>query len=74
MLIVGRAVAGIGASGLINGAITMVSSAVPIERRPGMYLTSRSPRPYGIPDTSLKKTCRLMQESTNSTHWYDDGM
>lgn len=35
MLIVGRAVAGIGAAALINGAFTMVSSSVPLEKRPG---------------------------------------
>ena len=34
MLIIGRAVAGLGASGLVNGAITIISSAVPRERRP----------------------------------------
>lgn len=36
MLIVGRAVAGFGAAGIIIGAITIVSSCVPMERRPGM--------------------------------------
>ena len=41
MLIVGRAVAGIGASGLNNGAVTIVSSAVPIQRRPGKLLLTR---------------------------------
>ncbi|KAH8657848.1 major facilitator superfamily domain-containing protein [Xylariales sp. PMI_506] len=34
MLIVGRAVAGIGASGLMNGAIAIVTSSVQIEKRP----------------------------------------
>lgn len=34
MLIVGRAIAGFGASGIINGAITIISSCVPLERRP----------------------------------------
>lgn len=41
MLIVGRAVAGIGASGLNNGAVTIVSSAVSIQRRPGKLLLTR---------------------------------
>ncbi|KAF7904576.1 hypothetical protein EAF00_001910 [Botryotinia globosa] len=36
MLIVGRAVAGFGAAGIIIGAITIVSSCVPMERRPGL--------------------------------------
>ncbi|KUJ18477.1 MFS general substrate transporter [Mollisia scopiformis] len=36
MLIIGRAVAGLGAAGIINGAITIVSSCVPLEKRPGL--------------------------------------
>ncbi|KAH8807090.1 major facilitator superfamily domain-containing protein [Xylogone sp. PMI_703] len=36
MLIVGRAVAGMGGSGLVNGALTILSSAVPLVRRPLM--------------------------------------
>ena len=35
MLIVGRAVAGMGASGLANGALTIVAACVPLEKRPG---------------------------------------
>lgn len=35
MLIVGRVVAGFGAAGIIIGAITIISSCVPLERRPG---------------------------------------
>ncbi|KAF3764671.1 MFS general substrate transporter [Cryphonectria parasitica EP155] len=34
MLIVGRAVAGIGAAGLINGSITIISACAPMARRP----------------------------------------
>ncbi|KAF2269978.1 efflux pump [Lojkania enalia] len=34
MLIVGRAVAGFGAAGIINGAITIISSCAPLEKRP----------------------------------------
>ncbi|KAI1775073.1 MFS general substrate transporter [Hypoxylon cercidicola] len=34
MLIVGRAIAGAGASGLLSGSILIVSSCVPLERRP----------------------------------------
>ncbi|KAF7901360.1 hypothetical protein EAF00_003581 [Botryotinia globosa] len=37
MLIVGRAVAGIGSAGLMNGAITILTHAVPMEKRP-VYL------------------------------------
>ncbi|KAI0115567.1 efflux pump [Nemania sp. FL0031] len=36
MLIVGRAVAGVGAAGIINGAITIVSSCAPLEKRPAL--------------------------------------
>ncbi|KAJ8062112.1 hypothetical protein OCU04_008673 [Sclerotinia nivalis] len=36
MLIIGRAVAGFGAAGIINGAITIVSSCVPLEKRPAL--------------------------------------
>ncbi|ROW03612.1 hypothetical protein VPNG_07165 [Cytospora leucostoma] len=34
MLIVGRVVAGIGASALMNGTITIISASVPLEKRP----------------------------------------
>lgn len=37
MLIIGRAVAGMGSSGLINGALTIVAASVPLQKRP-MYL------------------------------------
>ncbi|KAI2464678.1 efflux pump [Annulohypoxylon bovei var. microspora] len=36
MLIIGRAVAGLGAAGIINGAITIVSSCAPLEKRPAL--------------------------------------
>lgn len=35
MLIVGRAIAGRGSSGLINGALTILAGAVPMHKRPG---------------------------------------
>ena len=35
MLIVGRAVAGIGGSGLMNGALTILNSCVPSQKQPG---------------------------------------
>ncbi|EFY97823.2 efflux pump [Metarhizium robertsii ARSEF 23] len=34
MLIVGRAIAGFGSAGIINGAITIISSCAPLEKRP----------------------------------------
>jgi MFS family permease len=36
MLILGRTVAGIGASGLVNGALTIISAVVPMHKRPTM--------------------------------------
>jgi MFS family permease len=36
MLILGRTVAGMGASGLLNGALTIVSAVVPMHKRPAM--------------------------------------
>ncbi|KAJ5591582.1 MFS multidrug transporter [Penicillium hispanicum] len=36
MFIVGRAIAGIGTSGIINGAFTIIAGCVPMERRPSM--------------------------------------
>ena len=36
MLIVGRAVAGMGGSGLTNGALTIISASVPLRRRPAL--------------------------------------
>ena len=37
MLIIGRAVAGMGTAGLTNGALTIIAACVPLEKRP-MYL------------------------------------
>lgn len=36
MLIIGRAVAGMGGSGLTNGAFTIVGASIPMEKRPAM--------------------------------------
>lgn len=36
MLIVGRAFAGMGASGLLNGAYTIIHASVPPEKKAGM--------------------------------------
>ncbi|MCJ1393792.1 hypothetical protein MMC18_006668 [Xylographa bjoerkii] len=35
MLIVGRAIAGIGGAGVINGAISIITAATPMHKRPG---------------------------------------
>ncbi|KAI0003921.1 efflux pump [Xylariaceae sp. FL0662B] len=37
MLIIGRAVAGLGAAGIINGAITILSGCAPLEKRPTLF-------------------------------------
>jgi MFS family permease len=36
MLIVGRAVSGMGGSGLINGALTIIAACVPLQKRAGI--------------------------------------
>jgi MFS family permease len=38
MLIVGRSVAGLGGSGLTNGALTIIGACVPLEKRACKYL------------------------------------
>jgi predicted MFS family arabinose efflux permease len=38
VLIVGRVVAGLGASGIVNGAMTILAGAVPSEKNPGTSL------------------------------------
>ena len=43
MLIGGRAIAGIGSSGIVNGGITIIAGAIPLKSRPiytGIYLGS----------------------------------
>jgi MFS family permease len=35
MLIIGRAVAGMGTSGLTNGGLTIIAAVAPLQRRPG---------------------------------------
>jgi MFS family permease len=37
MLIVGRAFAGMGGSGIMNGAFTIIAGCVPMAKRPGMF-------------------------------------
>jgi MFS family permease len=46
MLIVGRAVAGLGASGLMAGALTIIAAVVPIHKRPGLLPCSLSLTEY----------------------------
>jgi MFS family permease len=38
MFIVGRAIAGLGASGLTNGALTIIAAIAPMHKRPGTLL------------------------------------
>jgi MFS family permease len=37
MLIIGRAVAGIGSSGLMNGGMTILSASMPLHKRPKYF-------------------------------------
>jgi len=37
MFIVGRAVAGMGGAGIVNGGLTIISACVPLQKRPGIY-------------------------------------
>ena len=39
MLIIGRAIAGIGGSGLLNGGLTIIRACVPVEKSAGMKAT-----------------------------------
>lgn len=39
MLIIGRAVAGMGGSGILNGAYGIIHSVAPLEKQPCMHLT-----------------------------------
>nr|AGN71625.1 putative HC-toxin efflux carrier TOXA [Monascus pilosus] len=53
MLIVGRAVAGMGGSGIQNGAFTIIAGCVPMQRRPGLllffvHIPEQLPKPKGI--------------------------
>jgi MFS family permease len=34
MFIIGRAVAGLGSAGLLNGALSIIAAALPLEKRP----------------------------------------
>jgi len=40
MLIVGRAIAGLGGSGLMNGSLTIIAACVPLQKRAGMDIHS----------------------------------
>ena len=42
MFIIGRAVAGCGAAGVLNGAFTIIAAAAPLDRRPSVLLSSHS--------------------------------
>ncbi len=37
MFIVGRAVAGMGTSGMLNGALTIIAGCVPMAKRPSVF-------------------------------------
>lgn len=62
MLIVGRAIAGLGGSGLQNGALTIISACVPLQKRAGMAMFS----------SFYSNT--LLTSSSRSTPWIHDGL
>ena len=41
MLIIGRAVQGIGGAGVLNGVFTIIAAAVPIDKKPSEYAFNR---------------------------------
>ena len=45
MLIIGRAVGGMGGSGMVNGALNIIAGAVPMQGRPREYSMSWVPKP-----------------------------
>jgi MFS family permease len=55
MLIVGRAIAGMGTSGIMNGAFTIIAGCVPMAKRPGKF-------PERVCDQSITESC-------DSSHW-----
>jgi MFS family permease len=59
MLIVGRAIAGMGTSGILNGAFTIIAGCVPMAKRPSVYL-------YLISDSSITDT---FDSSDWSAYW-----
>ena len=46
MLIVGRAVAGMGGAGLMNGGLTIIAACVPLEKRASMIKFKSTSRNY----------------------------
>ena len=48
MLIVGRAIAGMGASGLMNGSLTIIAACIPMAKRPAYFGIMISTAQFGI--------------------------
>jgi MFS family permease len=60
MLIVGRAIAGMGAAGLFSGALVIVSHMIPLRQRPGKLQTlSNTQACYADSGESLHRHCRV---------------
>lgn len=59
MLIIGRAVAGTGSSGLMNGALTIIAACVPLERRPRWLPTQVQSRAQLIASHSQLWHCNV---------------
>lgn len=65
MLIISRAVAGVGSAGLINGTLTILSACMPLERRPSVF----------IPPPTIDLFISLMADwYLSSGVWYHDGL
>jgi MFS family permease len=56
LLIVGRAVAGLGGSGLLNGGLTILNSCVPAHRQPGMCAEFAPFAQFSHPLTTLDES------------------
>jgi hypothetical protein len=53
MLVVGRAVAGMGGAGLVNGALTILSTCVPLEKRAREFPCVGKPDGVRVSEISL---------------------
>lgn len=62
MLIGGRVVASIGASGLINGALTIIAASLPLERRACKYIV--------LCFNKVKKILRLITDASADRNYY----
>lgn len=71
MLIIGRAIAGIGAAGIFSGAVLILANSVPLAKRPA-YTYVHTPmlldRPYFPPWLIVTAVCALNQQRHHRRH------